>query len=169
MAARWTIGPLDVKDAFVETATTQYIPINCDQIPEAQKAYFQCVPTVLSTAQEEYHRDSVLAFMKMKDAYYQLLKIGIWVMMWDFTRILFLLLPIIVNTVLLDWGSGVGKRRGKPQSTLGCLPPEQECGSFLGWPMIDWMVMTSGWGRSQGDSRWSLGAFIAPSQASLFH
>lgn len=38
-----------------------------------------------------------VAFMKMEDLYYQLLKIGIWVMMWDFIRILFLLLPIIVH------------------------------------------------------------------------
>lgn len=52
-------GPLDMKDAFVGTATTQCIPINWGQLPEAQKIYFQCVPTVPSTAQEEYHTDSV--------------------------------------------------------------------------------------------------------------
>lgn len=68
-----------MEDAFVATATTQYIPINCGQIPEAQKAYFQCVPTVPSTAQEEYHRDSVLCCLHDDErwAYYQLLKIGI--------------------------------------------------------------------------------------------
>lgn len=35
---------------------------------------------------------------------------------------------------------------------------------LLGWPIKGWIVMTSGPGRSQGESRWCLVGLIAPCQ-----
>ena len=119
-------------------------------------------------------------FKNIEDTYCQVLKIRIWVMVWDFIGILFLLLLIILVWFARSLlGLGGGEEGQKPQSSQGTLrwearglpavwlPPTWTrvyIFPFPGWPMLHWMLMTSGPGRSQGGSQWSPRAFIAPSQ-----
>lgn len=122
-----------------------------------------------------------VSFKKTDDPYYQLLKTGIWVMVWDFIGILFLLLLIILQWAARSFlgmgGWGRGERSHSPplarwdRRPLGaCLPATWTTVHvflFPGWPVFSWMATTSGPGRGQGGSQWSPGAFIAPNQVNL--